>query len=108
MAEARDERRLLAVACKRSVRLVGLCRTTRKVPPTDAPAMVCSLVSLPHPCARAPPHTYLITWSAWNRSAGGMGRPSALAALRLMTNTNFTGCSTGKSAGIAPFRILSA
>jgi hypothetical protein len=25
----------------------------------------------------------------------------------LMTNSNFVGCSTGKSAGLAPFKILS-
>ena len=36
-----------------------------------------------------------------------MGRPSVLAVLRLMTSSNFVGCSTGRSAGWAPFRILS-
>ncbi len=36
-----------------------------------------------------------------------MVRPSALAVLRLMTSSNFVGCSTGRSAGLAPFRILS-
>ena len=46
------------------------------------------------------------TSSAWNRSVGGMVRPSAWAVLRLMTNSNFVGCSTGKSAGLAPCRIL--
>jgi hypothetical protein len=29
----------------------------------------------------------------------------SLAALRLMTSSNFVGCSTGNSAGFAPFRI---
>ena len=37
----------------------------------------------------------------------GMVRPSALAVLRLMASSNFVGCSTGRSAGWAPFRILS-
>ena len=32
--------------------------------------------------------------------------PMALAVLRLITNSNFVGCSTGKSAGLAPRRIL--
>ena len=36
-----------------------------------------------------------------------MVRPSALAVLRLMTSSNFVGCSTGRSAGLAPLRILS-
>ena len=33
--------------------------------------------------------------------------PRACAVLRLMTSSNFVDCSTGKSAGLAPFRILS-
>jgi len=34
-----------------------------------------------------------------------MVRPSALAVLRLMTNSNVVGCSTGRSPGLAPLRI---
>src|SRR6266702_4647893 len=48
-----------------------------------------------------------ITSSAWKRSVGGIVIPSPLAVFRLMTNSNFMGCSTGSSAGLAPFRILS-
>ncbi len=48
-----------------------------------------------------------ITSSARLRSVGGTVRPSALAVLRLITSLNLVGCSTGKSAGLAPFRILS-
>jgi hypothetical protein len=48
-----------------------------------------------------------MTSSAWKRSAGGIVRPSAWAALRLMTSSNVVGYSTGRSAGLAPFRILS-
>jgi hypothetical protein len=48
-----------------------------------------------------------ITSSAWNSSVGGIVSPSALAVLRLMTSSKRVGCSTGKSAGLAPFRILS-
>src|SRR6266436_10218133 len=48
-----------------------------------------------------------ITSSAWKRSVGGIVSPSASAVFRLMISSNFVGCSTGKSAGVAPFRILS-
>src|SRR5215468_2640076 len=48
-----------------------------------------------------------ITSSASARSLSGILRPSALAVLRLMTNSNLTGASTGKSAGLAPFRMRS-
>ena len=48
-----------------------------------------------------------ITLSALAKTFGGMVNPICLAVFRLMTNSNFVGCSTGKSAGLAPFRILS-
>jgi hypothetical protein len=48
-----------------------------------------------------------ITSSARSRNDSGIVRPSALAALRLITNSNFVGCSIGRSAGLAPFKILS-
>ena len=38
---------------------------------------------------------------------GRIVRPICFAVLRLMKNSNLVGCSTGKSAGFAPFRILS-
>jgi hypothetical protein len=38
-------------------------------------------------------------------NAGGISRPSALTVLRLTTNSNFVGCSTGISAGLAPYKI---
>src|SRR5262249_43379212 len=50
---------------------------------------------------------YWMTSSARPSTDGGIVRPRALAVLRLMTNSNFVGCSTGKSAGLAPLRILS-
>jgi hypothetical protein len=48
-----------------------------------------------------------ITLSARASTFGGIVRPICLAALRLMINSNFFGCSTGRSAGLAPLRILS-
>ena len=50
---------------------------------------------------------YSITSSARASTEGGIVRPRALAVLRLITKSNLDGCSTGKSAGLAPFNILS-
>jgi len=49
---------------------------------------------------------YSITSSARCWRNQGTSRPSALAVLRLITSSNFVGCSTGRSAGLAPLRIL--
>ena len=51
--------------------------------------------------------SHSITLSAWIRSVGGMVIPRALAVLRLITNWNVLGCSTGRSPGLAPLRIRS-
>src|SRR5437867_2971003 len=51
--------------------------------------------------------SYSITSSAMESTPAGMVRPSALAVLRLINNSNLVGRSTGKSAGFAPFRIRS-
>src|SRR5262249_15042798 len=53
----------------------------------------------------ASPHS--ITSSAATRSVCGTVRPSALAVLRLITNSYFVGCSTGMSAGFVPRKTLS-
>ena len=53
------------------------------------------------------PSSHLITLSARASTFGGIVRPICFAALRLIINSNFVGCSTGKSAGLAPFKILS-
>src|SRR5215813_8730085 len=50
-------------------------------------------------------YSHSITLSAVASSVSGTVRPSAFAVLRLITNSNFVGCCTGKSAGLAPFRI---
>ena len=49
---------------------------------------------------------YSMIWSALNSSDVGIVRPSALAVLRLITNSNLTGSSTGRALGSAPLRIL--
>jgi hypothetical protein len=50
---------------------------------------------------------YSITSLARTSSDGEMVRPSAFAVLRLMMRSNLVGCSTGRSAGFAPRKILS-
>jgi SOS response associated peptidase (SRAP) len=50
---------------------------------------------------------HLITLVARASTFGGIVRPICLAAFRLIMNSNFVGCSTGKSAGLVPLRILS-
>src|SRR5262249_46223872 len=49
---------------------------------------------------------YWITSSARDRSDGGIARPSALAVLRLMTKSNFAGCSTGRVARFGALQDL--
>ena len=48
-----------------------------------------------------------ITSSARASSVGGTMMPSAFAVFRLITSSNLVGCSTGRSAGFAPLKILS-
>src|SRR5580765_2701311 len=50
---------------------------------------------------------YCTTSSTRDKIDWGIVRPSALAVLRLITSSNFVGCSTGRSTGLAPLRILS-
>src|SRR5262249_26710731 len=46
-----------------------------------------------------------ITSSARADTPGGTSRPSVLAVLRLMTNSNAVGSRTGRSAGLSPLRM---
>src|SRR5262249_8889496 len=50
---------------------------------------------------------HLISLFARASTSGGIVRPICFAVFRLITSSNFVGCSTGRSAGLAPFRILS-
>jgi len=49
---------------------------------------------------------YSITSSARSRIDVGTDTPIALAVFRLRANSKLVGCSTGKSDGFAPLRIL--
>src|SRR2546423_8107399 len=53
------------------------------------------------------PSFHSITLSAATSSLSGTVRPSTLAVVRLMMKSNLVGCSTGRSLGFAPRRILS-
>src|SRR5215203_6836025 len=53
----------------------------------------------------SPPHS--ITSFARASSVGAIVSPSAFAVIRLMVRSNRLACSIGRSAGLAPFRILS-
>src|SRR5262249_53100198 len=46
-----------------------------------------------------------ITSSAMASSPGEKVTPRALAVWRLMMNSNFVGCTIGRSAGLAPLRM---
>src|SRR5262249_49411086 len=49
----------------------------------------------------------LITLSALAKTFGGIVRPSCFAVLKFTMNSNFVGCSTGRSAGFVPLSTLS-
>jgi hypothetical protein len=49
---------------------------------------------------------YSMTSSAISRKSREIVRRSAFAVLRLITSSNLVGCSTGRSEGFAPLRIL--
>jgi hypothetical protein len=55
------------------------------------------------PSVSCKPHS--ITSSARRMNDSGIVRPAAFAVLRLMTSSNLTACSTGKSAGLVPCKI---
>ena len=58
----------------------------------------------PH-CSKSVFATHSITSSARPSSVSGTVRPSALAVLRLMTNSTLVACCTGRSAGFSPLRM---
>ena len=49
-----------------------------------------------------------ITSSARASNVGAISKPMALAVLRLTISSNFVGCSTGRSSGLAPRRTLAS
>src|SRR5207249_7550689 len=62
---------------------------------------------LPLPASLLPALCYLIILSAWYSTDCGIVTPSSLAVFKLMNSSNLVDCSTGRSAGFVPLRILS-
>jgi hypothetical protein len=65
---------------------------------------LCAISGLMH---RSKDRRYSITSSAVICMISGIVRPSALAVLRLMINSNLVGACTGRSPGLSPFRMRS-
>ena len=82
--------------------IAAAAKNGRSVPRTDLSR--CSKYSIQ---ARTETKTYSINSSARARSESEMVSPSASAVLRLITKRKRIGCSIGKSAGLAPLKILS-
>ncbi len=77
-------------------------------PPSFAGVSATNTMRRPSPPApRSSLPFHRITSSAWRSTDCGIVRPRVLAVLRLIASSNFVGCSTGRSAGLAPLRILS-
>src|SRR5262249_38054283 len=76
-------------------------------------SLCCARATSGH-AAAAPPSSvmksrrFIRSPSAVASSVGGTSMPSALAVLRLMTNSNLVACCTGMSIGFAPLRMFPA
>jgi hypothetical protein len=81
---------LKALDPKRPIREADMARYSRRVSKVPRTGMA----------------LYSITSSARESRVGEMLRPSALAVLRLMASSILVGCSTGRSPGFAPAKIL--
>ena len=98
--------------CKARFRLAGLAFTGRASNPLDR----CKRFQIIHPpfldlawrkgsfISNLPSH-HSITSSASASSLSGIWRPSAFVVLRLMINSIFVACMTGRSAGLSPLRM---
>src|SRR5262249_25452966 len=90
----------------------GVCGRVRHQNPDPPHALALLRPSRDRPRGRAPEQrnelapAHSITSSARARIPGGNVIPSALAVLRLTASSNLTGCSTGRSAGLVPCKIL--
>jgi transposase len=80
---------LKGATSKNPIVFVTTCGAARGIP-RQATRMLCS---------------HSITSSARASSVGGTARPSALAVLKLMANSNLVGCNTGRLAGFSPLRM---
>ncbi len=91
-----------AWAARRSVAREVFLMAPGKINPTSHPRFLLMPVAS---CLL--PFLHRMILFARANTSGGIVKPSVFAVFRLITNSNFVGCSTGKSAGLAPLRILS-
>jgi hypothetical protein len=65
------------------------------------------IADIPQPLlgANSRPTTHSITSSAAMRRFVGISRPSLRAVRKLITRSNFVGCTIGKSPAVSPFRM---
>ena len=84
-------------------------RKFKNCPESFDPAQINSCEGSYSKIARLTPHRYALPNHPIRsyQHFGGIVRPICFAAFRLMISSNFFGCSTGRSAGFAPLRILS-
>jgi hypothetical protein len=89
---------------ERRIRLV--CNTSALPPGADIGADIRNRRDVPigDIMHRSKDGRYSITSSARASSISGTSMPSALAALRLITNSNLLHCTIGRSAGFVPLR----
>jgi hypothetical protein len=80
----------------------------RSTPETFGGALDMSIECQDRTQALAAKKSYSIISSATESNVGGIDRLSALAAFRLMTNSNLVDCMTGRSAGFSPLRTRPA
>jgi len=86
---------------ERGSRACPLCSDSDRVGASQRSAALCQL----RRNASQQTEPYSITSSARASSIGGTSRPSALAVLRLMTNSYLVTCWMGRSTGFSPLRI---
>jgi hypothetical protein len=92
--------------------LKGSGRVPEETYPVNLPRLLRARRERPRSCCAADERDeraalHSITSSARTSMIAGTGMPSAFAVFWLITSSNLVGCSTGKSAGLAPLTILS-
>jgi len=102
LAASGAQRRFPMVSRQRRILARGVFSRQSRGPRRPGPAIVSELVER----ARGR-RAYRRTKSALNRTDWGIVRPSVRAVLRFTASSKVTGCSTGRSLGRVPLRILS-